>query len=194
MAVLKAHGYELVKSRQMEAAGALESDDSFQKVAKDLALTVIITGEVGKKKAKLSVHDGREGSLLGQASFPGGNPRRLAGDVRRTFWAKLGKDIAKGHVPSGSKTPQAVAEAPDEAESAPEPSDEGKSGDSKSGEASASDDKGSGDDEGSSRSSRRQNKAKGAGGDENAVVAEAARNRARPARTPSSSSVAAARA
>jgi hypothetical protein len=185
MAVLKAHGYELAKSRQMEAAvqssGALlESDDGFQKVAKELALTVIVTGEVGKKKAKLSVHDGREGSLLAQASFPGGNPRKIAADVRRGFWAKLGKDIAKGHVPSGSKTPQAVAEAPDEAESAPEPAEEGKSGEA----SAASDDKGSSDDEGSSRSSGKHSKAKEAGGDENAVVAEASTESSPPSAYP----------
>ena len=184
MAVLKAHGFELAKSRQMEAAvqssGALlESDDGFQKVAKELALTVIVTGEVGKKKAKLSVHDGREGSLLGQASFPGGNPRKIAADVRRGFWAKLGKDIAKGHVPSGSKTPQAVAEAPDEAESAPEPAEEGKSG-----EASAGEDKGSSDDDGSSRSSGKHSKSKEAGGDENAVVAEASSESSPPSAYP----------
>jgi hypothetical protein len=158
MAVLKGHGYEVVKSRQMEAglqsSGAqLEADDGFQKAAKELGLTIIVTGEVGKKKAKLSVHDGREGSLLGQAWFPGGNPRKMAGEVRRTFWAKLGKDIAKGHVPSQSKEPQVVADAPDEAESAPEPAEEDESEKASAGE----DNSGSSDSEKLSGSSTEAN-------------------------------------
>ena len=159
----------------------LDSEDSFQKVAKELNLNVIVTGEVGKKRAKLSVHDGREGSLLGEASFLGANPRKIAAEVKKSFWAKLGKDIAKGRPPAGAKTPQAVAEAPDEAESAPEPAEEGKSA---ARQASGGEDKGSSDDEGSSRSSRRKNKAKGAGGDENAVVAEASSESSPPSAYP----------
>jgi uncharacterized membrane protein YgcG len=126
MQALKAHGYELAKSREMETAmqntGALlESDDGFQKIAKELALTVIVTGEVGKKRAKITIHDGREGSLLGEASFPGPNPKKIAAEVGKTFWSKLGEDIARGHVPSGSKKPQkVVAEAPEDDENAPE--------------------------------------------------------------------------
>jgi hypothetical protein len=126
MQALKAHGYELAKSREMETAmqntGALlESDDGFQKVAKELALTVIVTGEVGKKRAKITIHDGREGSLLGEASFPGPNPKKIASEVGKTFWSKLGEDVARGHVPSGSKKPQkVVAEAPEDDENAPD--------------------------------------------------------------------------
>ena len=67
MKVLKAHGYELAKSREMDLGLAntgalLESDDGFAKVAKELALSVIVTGEIGRKRAKITVHDGRDGS------------------------------------------------------------------------------------------------------------------------------------
>jgi len=126
MQVLKAHGYELVKSREMEAAisntGALlESDDGFQKVAKELALMAIVTGEVGKKRAKIIVHDGREGSVLGEGSFPGANPKKIAAEVGKGFWKQLGADVERGHTPSGSKKPKApVAEAPEDDENKPE--------------------------------------------------------------------------
>jgi hypothetical protein len=106
----------------MQNTGALlESDDGFQKIAKELALTVIVTGEVGKKRAKITIHDGREGSLLGEASFPGPNPKKIAAEVGKTFWSKLGEDVARGHVPSGSRKPQkVVAEAPEDDENAPD--------------------------------------------------------------------------
>ena len=88
MKVLKAHGCELAKSREMELGVAntgalLESDDGFAKVAKELALSVIVTGEIGRKRAKITVHDGRDGSVLGQAAFPGANPRKMAAEVAR---------------------------------------------------------------------------------------------------------------
>ncbi len=191
MSALKSHGYDLSKSRGMEwgiktAGVQLDSDDSFQKVAKELNLNVIVTGEVGKKRAKLSVHDGREGSLLGEAAFLGANPRKVAAEVKKSFWAKLGKDIAKGQPPAGAKTPEPVAEAADEAESAPDPSDEGGSSDkgSKSDEASAKNDSSSDDGDRSSRSRRRNKKAKEASGDENAVVAEASTESSPPSAYP----------
>lgn len=125
MKAVKAHGYELVKSREMEAAmsrtGAhADSDDGLQTLAKDLALAAIITGEVGPRRAKIVVHDGGEGSLLGDASFSGANPRKLAVEVGRDFWRKLGADVGRGQVPRGAKKAQkaAVADAPEDDESA----------------------------------------------------------------------------
>ena len=130
MKVLKAHGHELAKSREMELGLAntgalLESDDGFAKVAKELALSVIVTGAIGKKRAKITVHDGRDGSLLGQAAFPGASPRKMAAEVARTFWNKLGADVERGRVPPGAKKAQQVlAESPDDDESAPDADDE----------------------------------------------------------------------
>jgi hypothetical protein len=129
MKALKVHGWDLAKSREMElgvanAGALLESDADFAKVAKELALSVIVTGEIGKKRAKITVHDGSDGSVLGQAAFPGANPRKMAAEVARAFWSKLGGEIERGRVPSGAKKAQkVVAEAPDDDESAPDPGD-----------------------------------------------------------------------
>jgi hypothetical protein len=121
MAVLQGHGFELVKSRQIQSAlqssGArLDSNDGFQSLAKELALGAIVTGEVGKKRAKITVYDGREGSTLGDATFTGANPKKVAAEVARNFWKKLGPAVQKGKVPSNAKKGQkAVAEAPEDA-------------------------------------------------------------------------------
>jgi len=137
MRVLKAHNCELAKSREMELGLAntgalLEADDDFAKVAKELALSVIVTGEIGKKRAKITIHDGRDGAVLGQAAFPGANPRKMAAEVGRTFWSKLGGEIERGRVPAGAKKAQkAVAEAPDDDESAPDAADAGEAKEAK---------------------------------------------------------------
>jgi hypothetical protein len=129
MQILKAHGYALAKSREMEIGVAntgalLDADDGFAKVAKELALSVIVTGEVGKKRTKIAVHDGRDGATLGQAAFPGANPRKMAAEVARTFWSKLGGEVERGRAPAGAKKVQkVVAESPDDDESAPDAGD-----------------------------------------------------------------------
>src|SRR5262245_26444261 len=126
MQILKSHGYDLAKSREMEIGLAntgalLDNDEGFAKVAKELALAAIVTGEIGKKRAKIAVHDGRDGSLLGEASFLGANPRKIMAEVGRDFWKKLGADVEKGKTPSGAKKPQkVVAEAPEDDESTPD--------------------------------------------------------------------------
>ncbi|HXU06232.1 MAG TPA: hypothetical protein VN903_34995 [Polyangia bacterium] len=136
MQVLKAHGYELAKSREMDLGVAntgalLDADDGFAKVAKELALSVIVTGEVGKKRTKITVHDGRDGATLGQAAFPGANPRKMAAEVGRTFWSKLGGEIERGRAPAGAKKVQNVVEAPDDDESAPDVDDAGEAAEPK---------------------------------------------------------------
>jgi hypothetical protein len=126
MQILKAHGYELAKSREMEIGLAntgalLDNDEGFAKVAKELALSAIVTGEIGKKRAKIAVHDGKDGSLLGDANFAGANPRKIMAEVGRDFWKKLGGEIARGKAPSGAKKPQkVVAEAPEDDETTPD--------------------------------------------------------------------------
>jgi hypothetical protein len=120
MAVLQAHGFELVKSRQIQSTlqslGArLDSNDGFQALAKELGLQAIVTGEVGKKRAKLVVYDGREGSTIGDATFAATNPNKLAAEVGRNFWKKLGAAVAKGHVPSGAKKAKVAADTAEDA-------------------------------------------------------------------------------
>jgi hypothetical protein len=114
MASLKAHGFEVVGSREMadaiKSSGAsLDADDGIVTLAKELALSAIITGEVGAKRAKVVVHDGGEGSILGDASFTGANPAKLATEVGLSFWKKVGPDVGRGHVPSGAKKAKAPA-------------------------------------------------------------------------------------
>ena len=119
MKVLKSHGFEVVGSRAMADAisstgASLDADDGLKTLAKELALSAIVTGEVGPKRAKIVVHDGGEGSILGDGSFSGANPRKLGTEVGLTFWKKLGPDVGRGHVPSGAKKPSAAAAAEDE--------------------------------------------------------------------------------
>ena len=133
MQVLKSKGYDLVKSREIDVALAnsgvlLDSEEGFAKLAKELALSVVVSGGVGKKRAKIVAHDGRDGSVLGQAVFTGPNPRKVAAEIRRDLWKKLGRDIERGKAASGAKKPQksAVAESPEDDENtpdAPEPSE-----------------------------------------------------------------------
>ncbi|HEY6477411.1 MAG TPA: hypothetical protein VI456_12595 [Polyangia bacterium] len=114
MASLKSHGFEVVGSREIQDAigstGAnLDADDGLVTLAKELALSAIITGEVGAKRAKIVVHDGGEGSILADASFTGANPAKLATEVGLSFWKKVGPDVGRGHVPSGAKKAKAPA-------------------------------------------------------------------------------------
>jgi hypothetical protein len=125
MQSLKAHGFEVVGSRDMADAmsstsAGLDTDDGLKTLAKELSLSAIVTGEVGPKRAKIVVHDGGEGSILGDGSFSGANPRKLATEVGLTFWKKLGPDVGRGHVPSGAKKPSGGASAEDDTGSAGE--------------------------------------------------------------------------
>ena len=114
MQALQAHGFEIVRARDMQEAMVLDgigldSDDEVKTLAKELALSAIVTGEVGPKRAKIVVRDGGEGSILGVASFSGADPRKLADDVGLTFWKKLGPDIERGQVPAGAKKKQKIS-------------------------------------------------------------------------------------
>jgi len=119
MQSLKSHGFEVVGSRDMADAmsstsAGLDTDDGLKALAKELGLSAIVTGEVGPKRAKIVVHDGGEGSILGDGSFSGANPHKLANEVGLTFWKKLGPDVGRGHVPSGAKKPSGAAAAEDD--------------------------------------------------------------------------------
>ncbi len=115
MQTLAVHGYEPVRARDLQEAmtrtgAGLETDDDLKALAKDLALSAIVTGEVGARRAKIVVHDGGEGSILGNASFSGANPRKLAEEVGLSFWMKLGPDVERGQLPAGAKKRKASAE------------------------------------------------------------------------------------
>jgi hypothetical protein len=125
MHLIKSHGYELVGPRAMEygmstTSAGLDSSDGRKTLAKELSLSAIVTAEVGPKRAKIVVYDGEGGAGLGDASFSGANPRKLAHEVKLTFWKKLGSDVTRGKVPTGAKKPSksSVAEEPEEPENA----------------------------------------------------------------------------
>jgi len=108
MHALKSGGYEVVGSREIDAsaknAGAeLDANDGFKAVAKELAISAFVTGEVGKKKAKLTVRTGSDGSVTGEGSFAGANPRKIAAEVRDGFGRRLGSAVDRGHAPAGKK-------------------------------------------------------------------------------------------
>ena len=127
MQVLQAHGFEVVRARDMQEAMALsgaglDSDDDVKSLAKELRLAAIVTGEAGPRRAKIVVRDGAGGSILGDASFSGANARALAVEVGLTFWKKLGPDVERGHAPAGAKKVQKSSSqtAAEKEESAPE--------------------------------------------------------------------------
>jgi hypothetical protein len=108
MQLLQANGLEIVRASDMQEAILLtgvnlNSDDDLKSLAKELALTAIVTGEVGPNRAKIVVHDGSDGSVLGDASFTGANPRKLAEEVGETFWERLGPSVENGRLPAGAK-------------------------------------------------------------------------------------------
>jgi hypothetical protein len=128
MQILKSQGYELVKSREIEASGiSLDSNDGYKALAKELALSAIVTGELSPKKARISVRDGSDGSVSGEGSFSGANPRKVAAEVGKSFWRRLGSAVERGKVPSGAKKPQAspVAESAEDKEDSADTSGSG---------------------------------------------------------------------
>jgi hypothetical protein len=117
MQLLESHGFEPVDSLDIQEATVLsgtglDTEDDLKALAKNLALSAIVTGEVGATRAKIVVHDGFDGSILGDASFAGASPRNLTNDVELTFWKKVGPDVERGHVPTGAKKVQKRSEEP----------------------------------------------------------------------------------
>jgi hypothetical protein len=114
MQVLRGDGYEVVGGKEMDATAKsvgveLDSNDGFKAVAKELSISAFVTGEVAKKKAKLTVRNGADGSVSGEGSFGGANPNKVAADVREGFSRRLGSAVDRGRAPSGAKKPQAPA-------------------------------------------------------------------------------------
>jgi hypothetical protein len=130
-AVLKANGFQVVGTEQLESSASglgvsLDSDAGLRAVAKELNVSAFVAGELSKKKAALTVRNGADGSVLGEDSFAGPNPKKIAALVGSTFWRQLGPAVRQGRPPSGAKTKAVIAETaapPDEAaeEAAPPP-------------------------------------------------------------------------
>ena len=108
MKALQRQGYEPVGADEVaatatNAAADLDSDDGFKTVAKALGAAALVTGDVGGKRALITVRNGADGAVKSAATFVGANPRALAAEVGRTFWPRLGSAIASSKVPSPAK-------------------------------------------------------------------------------------------
>jgi hypothetical protein len=129
MQVLGREGYDVVSSREVDAAArsagvSLDSNDGYKAVARELSLSSFVTGEVAKKKAKLIVRNGLDGTVSGEGSFAGATPAKVASEIRDGFGRRLGSAVARGRAPSGSKKPVAAPPPPpsdDDEDEAPAP-------------------------------------------------------------------------
>ena len=169
MKIGKNHGYQIIAGQQIaKTAGrlrvTLDTNDSFEAVAKELGVAAFVTGEVSKKKATLTVHNGSDGSVVAEAGWSGPNPRKLSIAVARTFWKRLGSAIERGKAPSGAKQAVVAQEeaAPEVGADDPGDDDDKDKGKSKSSESkkTASRDDSTRSDDDDSRKSRPSKKKK----------------------------------
>lgn len=103
---LKARKIIVVNASDLSAAAKsahvkLDGNDGFKAVAKALDLTAIVTGEVSKKKATINVHTGDDGSSVGEETFQGADPKKVAAAISKTFWKRLAGPFNKTKPPSG---------------------------------------------------------------------------------------------
>ncbi len=122
-AALKANGFQVVGTEQLESSASslgvsLDSDKGLVAVARELNVSAFVSGELSKKKAALTVRNGADGSVLGDDSFAGPNPKKIAAAVGSTFWRQLGPAVRQGKPPSGAKTKAVIAEEAAPAEEA----------------------------------------------------------------------------
>jgi hypothetical protein len=112
-AASRAAGEKALKSRKIVVPAAqlaasaksahvrLDGNDGFRAVAKALDLTAIVSGEVSKKKATITVRTGDDGSSVGEEAFPGADPRKVAATISKTFWKRLAGAFNRTKPPSG---------------------------------------------------------------------------------------------
>jgi len=108
MRAVKTHRYQVIGGEQIERAArkqrvGLDSEASFEVIARALGITAFVTGQVSRQRATLAVRDGSGGAIVDSASWAAPDARRLALSVGRTFWKRLGPAIAKSRAPSGAK-------------------------------------------------------------------------------------------
>jgi len=133
---LKARKIVVVPAAQLSAAAKsahvkLDGNDGFKAVSKALDLTAIVSGEVSKKKATITVHTGEDGSSVGDETFQGADPKKVAATIGKTFWKKLAGPFNKTKPPSGGSfeapPPEEEPSPAGGAEAASEPKSEAKS-------------------------------------------------------------------
>jgi len=120
MKALERQGYEPVGADEVAeaatiAAADLDSDDGFKALAKALGAAALVTGDVGGKRALITVRNGADGAVKSAATFVGANPRALAAEVGRTFWQRFGSAVASSKVASPGKRPRSGPGASDDA-------------------------------------------------------------------------------
>jgi hypothetical protein len=113
MKALKGEGYEVVSPSKIDTAVSdkgvsLDSNDGFRAVAKELSIMAFVTGEIVGKKARLAVRSGSDGAVIGEAAITAPNPKKLAAEVGKGFWKRLGSAVERGRLPSGAKKPAAA--------------------------------------------------------------------------------------
>jgi len=80
MRVVKANRYQVIGGDQIERAArkqrvGLETDASFEVLARALGITAFVTGQVSRQRATLTVRDGSGGAIVESATWaaPGGS-------------------------------------------------------------------------------------------------------------------------
>jgi len=159
---LREQGYEVVRPADIDAAVessgvSLETDTGFKKLARELSIAAFVTGEISGKKARLAVRSGSDGAVSGEAAFTAPNPKKLAAEVGKGFWRRLGSAVERGKLPAGAKAPPKPSAEPEEKEEVAEGGDDD-SGGKAAGEPVASREKESADEE--ERPARRRARAK----------------------------------
>ena len=108
MRAAKTNRYQVVGGEQIEKVArkqrvGLDSDASFEVIARALGITAFVTGQVSRQRATLTVRDGSGGAIVDTATWAAPDPWRLAISVGRTFWKRLGPAITRSKAPSGAK-------------------------------------------------------------------------------------------
>ena len=108
MRAVKTNRYQVIGGEQIEKVArkqrvGLDSEASFEVIARALGITAFVTGQVSRQRATLAVRDGSGGAIVDSATWAAPDPRRLAISVGRTFWKRLGPAIARSTAPSGAK-------------------------------------------------------------------------------------------
>jgi len=122
---IKGAAYTIVGAQQIDSTAAktgvpLDSDDGWRAVARELNVSAFVTGEITRRKATLTVRNGADGGVLGEASFPGASAQKIAAAVAAGFWKQLGPIIKRGRPPAGANARSAITEEAEPTDTTPD--------------------------------------------------------------------------
>ena len=155
-------GAELQNAAKKEHV-KLEDNTGYKAVSEALGLTAIVSGEVSKKKATLTLRSGEDGSVVDEVTFVGADPRKVAAMVHRTFWKRTAGGFKKTRPPGSGGSTSALAQQAESAASEPEPAPEPEPAESKSAAVAASKGKPEADDKSDEKAQASEEKAKSKG-------------------------------